>query len=178
MNREKFKVFGFYALAALLILRLVIVPWQNNIKEKKALLKEYQETYRMKLEAYDRFMQGEKTKGVKRNVPEDAILKSAYDRNTPFVDIQTEVVKEISDKAEKNGLMVQNFEFQDVVPLKHISEAPVIIRLKGEQKGVVALLKEIEKGQKKLLIRRFEDGRGGQDFFCSMTVYAYRIGTE
>jgi len=176
MTREKIKMLGFYALAALLILRIVIVPLQNNIKEKKSLLREYQDTYRMRLDTYERFKQGEKAKAEKRTDAEDAVLKSAYDKNIPFVDIQTDVVKDISDKAEKAGLTVQNFEFQDVVPLKHISEVPVIIRLKGEQKSLVALLKEMEKGQKKLLIRRFEDGRGGQEFVCSMTVYAYRIG--
>jgi hypothetical protein len=175
MNREKLKIFGFYVLTALLLVRLVIVPYQHTIQEKKDLLKEYGEAYRVKAAAYERFKAEEKAKSPKKNETEDSLLKSAYGKDTPFISIQSEMVRAISGRAEKEGLTVVNFEFPEPTPLKQISEVPVIIRLKGEQKGIVALLKEMEKEEKKLLVERFEDGKSGQDFYFNLTVCAYRI---
>ena len=177
MNKEKLKIFGFYVLAALLLVRLVIVPYQHTIKEKKDLLKEYREAYGVKAAAYERFKEEENAKGPKKNETEDALVKSAYGKDTPFISIQSGMVRAISGRAEKEGLTVVNFEFPDPTPLKHISEVPVIIRLKGEQKGMVALLKEMEREEKKLLVKRFEDGKSGKDFNYNLTVYAYRINT-
>jgi len=175
MNKEKLKIFGFYGLAALLLFRLVILPYQHTIQGKKDLLKEYGEAYGVKTAAYERFKAEENAKSPKKNEKEDALLKSVYGKNTPFISIQSEMVRGISGRAEKEGLTVVNFEFPDPVPLKHISEVPVIIRLKGEQKGMVVLLKGMEKEEKKLLVKRFEDGKSGQDFYFNLTVCAYRL---
>jgi|GEM_PF-436642 len=178
MSREKLKLAGFYVLAALLLIRLVIVPYQHTIEEKKDLLKEYSETYVVKAAAYERFKAEENAKKQKKNETENALLKSAYGKDTPFISIQSEMVRAITGRAEKEGLTVVNFEFPDPTPLKHISEVPVIIRLKGEQKGMVALLKEMEREEKKkFLVKRFEDGKSGHDFYFNLTVYAYRIET-
>ncbi len=175
MNKEKLKILGFYVLAALLLVRLVIVPYQHTIQEKKDLLKEYREAYGVKAAAYERFKEEENAKRPKKNETEDSILKSAYGKDAPFISIQSEMVRAVSGTAEKEGLTVVNFEFPDPIPLKHITEVPVIIRLKGEQKGMVALLKEMEKEEKKLLVKRFEDGKSGQDFYFNLTVCTYRI---
>lgn len=66
MTREKIKIFGFYALAVLILLRVVIVPYQNTIKEKKALLREYEETYRMRAASFERFKGEETTRSIKK----------------------------------------------------------------------------------------------------------------
>ncbi len=175
MKREKLKIFGFYALAALLLLRLVIVPYQNTIKEKKALLREYEDTYRMRAASFERFRQ-EATRNIKTTGAEDPLLQSVFGKDIPVISIQSEIVKDITDFAEKNEITIVSFEFPDPIPFKGTSEVPVTLRMKGEQKGLVALLRNMEKWHKRLVVKRFEEAKEGPAVFCMMTVSAYKIG--
>lgn len=85
-------------------------------------------------------------------------------------------MKDITAFAEKNEITIGSFEFPDPVPFKGISEVPVTLRMKGEQKGIVALLMNMEKWKKRLVVERFEEAKEGPVVFCTMTVSAYKIG--
>lgn len=174
MNREKFKVIGFYVLAVLMLVRFVIVPHQQALKEKKVLLKEYEETYRMRAVALERFREEERARSERNNTAESSLLRSVFLKTELYSSLQAELVREISSLAEKQGMTVLNFEFPDPLLFKTISEVPVVIRLKGEQKGVVALLRDMEKADGKYIVKRFENARSGQDALCSITVSAFR----
>ncbi|MCC6347883.1 MAG: hypothetical protein IT388_11900 [Nitrospirales bacterium] len=174
MNREKFKLIGFYVLAVLILVRFVIVPYRHALEEKRTLLGEYTETYRMRAASLERFREGEKAKSERNSAAETSLLKSVFPRTEPYASLQAELVREITTQAEKEELTVLNFEFPDPVLFKTISEVTVVIRLKGEQKGVVALLREMEKADGKYIMKRFENARSGQDTLCSMTVSAFR----
>ncbi|MFO0753211.1 MAG: hypothetical protein U0411_07805 [Thermodesulfovibrionales bacterium] len=174
MNREKVKIAGFYLLAVLLLVRFVIVPYRHALEEKRILLREYRETYLMRAAAYERFREEEKARSERNSAAESSLLKSVFPKAEPYASLQAELVREITAQAEKEGLTVLNFEFPDPVFFKTISEVTVVLRLKGEQKGVVALLSGMEKADGTYIVKRFENARSGQDTLCSLTVSAFR----
>jgi Tfp pilus assembly protein PilO len=175
MKREKLKIIGFYALCALMLVRFLIAPLQHSLQEKKSLLKEFTETYKMRTLSLEKYKVQEKETSKKNAVDEDAFLKSLYAKNIPYSTLQSDVVRTISDLAEKQKLTLLSYEFSEPVALKNISEVPIVIRLQGEQKGIVALLRELEKVDKKFVLRRFENAKNGAVSICYMTVAAFRM---
>src|SRR5208283_1646699 len=171
MTRERLKLLGLYVLAVLMILRVVISPLQHSLSEKKELFKEYEDTYRMRMMSVVKYKAQEKEKNKETAAVEEGFLNSLYADDVPYSILQAEVVEKISALAEKQGLTVANFDFAEPTSMKYISDVPVGIRINGEQKGIVALLRALEKDSKKLVVRRFEVTRTGQySSQCSMTV--------
>jgi len=176
MNRERLKIIGFYILAAFVIARIMITPLQHSLQEKKNVLKEYEDTYKMRMLSYERYKAQEKGKNRESAGAIEKFLKSLYAGDVPFSTIQSEMVEKISALAEKEGLTLLSFEFPDPVSFKAVSEVPVVVRLNGQQKGVVALLGEIEKDSRTLVVKRFEDSKTGQYASqCVMTISAFRL---
>ena len=176
MNRERLKVIGFYVLAALIIWRVVITPLQHSLREKKALLNEYQDTYKMRMLSFEKYKEQEKGKNKESALVDEGFLKSLYGRDISYSELQSDVVEKISVLAGKEGLTIMNFDFAEPTSLKAISEVPVVIRLNGEQKGIVALLREMEKDNMKLVVRRFDNTKNGPfSAQCLMTISAFRL---
>jgi hypothetical protein len=175
MNRERLKIIGFYVLAALIIARVVITPLQHSLQDKKALLKEYEDTYKMRMLSFERYKAQEQERNKKTTTVEGTFLESLYGKDIPYIVLQSDVIQNISGLAQKQGVTLLSFNFSEPTPLKMVSEVPIVVQLKGEQKGIVALLREMEKENKKLVVRRFEDAKNGPDFLCTMTVSAFRL---
>ncbi len=177
MSKERLKVIGFYVLAALIIGRVVITPLQHSLNDKKALLDGYEDAYKMRMISFEKYKSQENEKNKEKAAAvETSFLNSLYGQDIPYTDLQADVVQKISDLAEKHKLAVSTFEFSDPTSLKSISEVPVILRMNGEQKGVIALLGEIEKSDKKLIVKRFEVTKNGPySSQCSLTVSAFRL---
>ena len=177
MNRDRLKILGFYVLAALIIARVVITPLQHSLADKKNLLAQYEDTYKMRMLSFEKYkVAQEKEKNKDSATSEEGFLKSVYGRDVPYSELQSEVVEKISALAEKQGLTLLNFEFGEPAPLKSISEVPVVLRVDGVQKGVIALLREMEKDNMKLTVKRFDDTKNGPySSQCSITVSAFRL---
>ncbi|MGD0281199.1 MAG: GspMb/PilO family protein [Dissulfurispiraceae bacterium] len=176
MSRDRLKIIGFYVLAALIIARVVITPLQHSLRDKKALLKEYEDTYKMRMFSVEKYKAQENEKNKERSPVDEAFLKSLYGADVIYTALQSDVVEKISALAEKQGLTITTFEFSEPTSLKAISEVPVVIRLNGPQKGILALLREMEKDNMKLVIRRFEDTKNGPyTAQCSMNISAFRL---
>ena len=178
MSRDRLKVIGFYFLAALIIARVVIMPLQHSLSDKKALLNEYEDAYRMRLLSFEKYKAEEKKKNKESTeaAVDEGFLKSLYGKDVPYSEVQADVVEKISALAEKQGLTIMNYEFAEPTSLKSISEVPVTLRLNGEQKGVVALLREIGKDNMKLVVKRLDNTKTGPySSQCSITVSAFRL---
>lgn len=175
MGREKIKMIGFYILLILVFARFVVTPLNNTLKEKKALLNDYSETYKMKTLQIERLKAGKKTPAARTDEAEKGILENVYPRDSSYTLIQSKALRELIGSAEKNGLAVVNFEVPDAITGKNISEAPVIIRLKGPARSAVELLKDIERGNRPLRIRNYETSPTGNEFIFSLTVSAFRM---
>ena len=178
VSRERLKILGFYVLAALIIARVVIAPLQHSLSDKKALLHEYEDTYNMRRLSVEKFKAQEESKNKEGTAAavEEGFLKSFYGSDVPYTTLQADVVEKITDLAGKEGLTVSSFEFSEPTSLKNISEAPVVMRLNGEQRGVVVLLRELEKSDKKLVVRRLDITKSGPYASqCSLTVSAFRL---
>ncbi|MBF0557303.1 MAG: hypothetical protein HQL08_00830 [Nitrospirae bacterium] len=61
MSREKMKILGFYLLAVLIIGRVVITPLQQSLREKKSILKEYEDTYKMRMISFEKYKAAQET---------------------------------------------------------------------------------------------------------------------
>ncbi len=164
-------------LAALIIARVVIAPLKHSLSDKKAVLEEYEGTYKMRMLSFEKFKTQEMGKNKESTAGVDeGFLKSLYGSDVPYSTLQADVVEKISDLAGKEGLTVLNFEFSEPTSLKTISEVPVVVRLTGEQKGVVALLRELDKSDKKLMVRRLDITKNGPYLSqCVLTVSAFRL---
>ncbi|MBF0558437.1 MAG: hypothetical protein HQL08_06615 [Nitrospirae bacterium] len=175
MSRERLQIIGFYVLAALIIARVVIAPLQHSLRDKKTLLKEYQDTYKMRMLSFEKYKAQEKEKSKETGV-EEGFAKSLYDRNVPYSSLQSDLVEKITALAEKQKLTLLSFEFAEPTSLKAVSEAPVTVRVGGEQKGVIALLGELEKDSRKLVVRRFDNTKSGAyGSVTLLTISAFRL---
>ncbi len=135
MNRERLKVIGFYVLAALIIARVVISPLQHSLGDKKTLLKEYEDTYKMRMLSFEKYKaEQEKGKNKESTSVDEGLMKSVYGSDIAFSALQADVVEKITALAGKQGLTILNFEFAEPTSLKAISEVPVVIKLNGEER--------------------------------------------
>lgn len=176
MNRDRLKVLGFYVLAALIIARIVIAPLQHSLQEKKSLLREYEEAYRMRTLSFEKYKEQE-AGGHRKDAPDARdFMKSLYGSDIVYSALQSELVEKISEMAAKEGLTLVSFEFAEPTALKAISEVPVVIRVSGEQKSIIALLEDLDRGNMKLVVRRFDNTKNGPySAQCAMTISAFRL---
>ncbi len=174
MNKERIRILSVYILIMLIIIRFVVVPLNNSVKEKKNILSDYAEAYRAKALILKKQRHGQQEKeGIVD--AEKKLLDSVYQKDSPYASIQSEVIQEITGIAEKYGLVVINFELPEVTVTKDISEVPVLIRLKGGLKPVIDMLKDMEKWKKTCSFKNFELVKSEQEFALTMAVSAFRI---
>ena len=164
---------GPYLLALLIIIRFLIMPLQSTASQKKLLLAERQELYATEQSLLERRLK----QGAERSPKwdDETLAQLSYPKDAADAVIQADLVRRLIETAEKKGLTVLNFEFPDVARDKEVSEIGVILRFKGQPRGLVDLLKEIEEFSKPLSIKSVESSKSGADFTVILSVVAFRV---
>lgn len=166
------KKIGIYLIIILALLRFLIYPLHASLQEKKVLLGERHESYRLKSRVFEKQREDQGEKGA---VERSALLPHLYDRGVSYSNIQVEVLGQAQKLAEKNGLAILNFEILEPIVGKGISEPPILIRLKGQPGPFIEILKAIEKGEKALSVRSMEITRSDPDLNFSLTISSFRL---
>ena len=164
---------GPYLLALPIIIRFLIMPLQSTVEQKKMLLAERQELYATEQSLLERRLKQGAEPSPKWD--DQALARLSYPKDAPDPVIQADLVRRLIESAEKKGLTVLNFEFPDVARDKEVSEIGVILRFKGQPRGLVDLLKEIEEFPKPLSIKSVESSKSGVDFTVVLSIVAFRV---
>jgi len=171
-KKMNIRVIGIYLIILLALVRFLIYPLHASLREKKVLLGEWQESYRLKFETFKKQRAYQAEKPI---VEKSALFPHLYDKGTPNAYVQSDVLERVTRLAEGKGLTVLNFEMLESVLGKTISEVPVLVRLKGQPGPVLEIIETIEKGEKALSIRSTEIMKSGQDQVFSLTISAFRV---
>ena len=166
------KKIGIYLIIILALIRFLIYPLHASLQEKRILLGEWYESYRLKSQVQER---QKRDQGEKTLLGKDALLLHLYDKGILYSNIQSEIIEQIIDIAGKKGLTVVNFEMLEPGVGKGLSEVPVLVRLKGPPGPFIETLETIEKGEKLLSIRSMEITGSAQDKSFSLTISAFRL---
>ena len=171
-KKTNIRVIGIYIIIILALIRFLVYPLHAALKEKKTLLGERYETYRLKYQVQERQQRDDAEKTVLDN---GALLPFLYEKGISHSQIQTDVLEQLIKVAEKKGLTVLNFEMLQPAAGKAISEVPILIRLKGAPGPFMEILETLEEGEKALSVKSMEITRGDQDQVFSLTVSAFRL---
>jgi hypothetical protein len=171
-ERMQMRMIGIYVVVILALIRFLVYPLHAALQEKKTLLGERVETYRLKGQVQERQRWDDAEKTV---IDKGALLPLLYEKGTSHSHIQTDVLERLINVAEKKGLTVLNFEMLQPSAGKAISEVPVLIRLRGAPGSFIEILETIEKDEKALSVKSMEITRGDQDQLFSLTVSAFRL---
>lgn len=174
MNKNNFKIFGFYVLIILVIGRFLVIPLRNYAEKEKTVLANYTETYRTKSLLVKKHHLKQSGDGTNAAAKSNTLIMSFYKNNTPYTDIQSEYIQGIIASAEKYGLAVVNFEIPEIIVTKNTSEIPVVVRLKGNPKAIISLLQEMRRWDKIVSFSHFETIKNDQDFVFTLTVSTFR----
>jgi Tfp pilus assembly protein PilO len=166
------KRIGIYVIILLALIRFLIYPLHASIQEKKVLLGEWNENYRIKSQVFER-QRG--SQGMKIVVEKSALFNHLFDKGVSNSYVQSDVLEWIIKIAEKKGLTVLNFEMLEPILGKGVSEVPILVRLKGMPGSFIEILEAIEKGERTLSIRSMEITKSGQDQVFSLTISAFRV---
>ena len=166
------KRIGIYVIIILALIRFLIYPLHASLQEKKVLLGEWYENYRIKSQVFERQREGQ---GIKIVVEKNALFPHLYDKEGPNSYIQSDVLEWITKIAEKKGLTILNFEMLEPIVGKGVSELPILVRLKGAPGPFIEILEAIEKSERVLGIRSMEITKSGQDQLYSLTISAFRV---
>jgi hypothetical protein len=150
----------------------LIYPLHASLREKKVLLGEWNENYRIKSQVFERQREGQGTNIV---VEKSNLFPRLFVKGTSNSYIQSDVLEWIIKIAEKKGITVLNFEMLEPIAGKGVSEVPILVRLKGMPGPVIETLEAIEKGERALSIRSMEITKSGQDQVFSLTISAFRV---
>jgi Tfp pilus assembly protein PilO len=171
-KKIEIKRIGVYIIILLALIRFLIYPLNASLREKKVLLGEWSENYRLKAQVFDRQKEGRQEKIV---VEKSALFSHLFDKGVSNSYIQSDVLEWITNIAEKKGLTIMNFEMLEPIAGKGVSEIPILVRLKGMPGPFIEILEAIEKGERALSIRSMEVNKMGQDQVFSLTISAFRV---
>lgn len=166
------KKIGIYLIIILALVRFLIYPLHASLHNKRVLLDEWYESYRLKSQVQER---QKRDQGEKALLGKDALLPYLYDKGILYSNIQSEIIEQIINIAGKKGLTVINFEMLEPGVGKGVSEVPVLVRLKGPPGAFIETLETIEKSEKALSVRSMEITKSGQDQVFSLTLSAFRL---
>ncbi|MFA4916751.1 MAG: GspMb/PilO family protein [Syntrophales bacterium] len=172
LNRQKeIKKIGIYVIVILALIRFVVYPLHASVEERKLMVSEQYESYRLKYQLLEKYRQ---LQSHSITVDKAVLFPYLYEREIRPSYIQTDVIEKIVKLAEKEDLTVLSFEMLEPVAEKNLSEIPVLIRLKGMPGAFIELLKTMETGEKALSIKSMEISRSGQELIFSLTISAFR----
>jgi Tfp pilus assembly protein PilO len=166
------KKIGIHIIIILALIRFLVYPLHSMLQEKKALLEERYESYRLK---YQVFEKQRKEQANEERVKKSDLSPPLFGKEVSYSNIQVEVLSFVQNIAERNGLTLVNFEMMEPLLGREISEIPVLIRLRGEAKPFIEILKTIEKSEKLLSIRSLEVTRGEPGMNFSLTLSSFRL---
>ena len=166
------KTIGFYLVIVLALVRFLIYPLQGSVKEKKVLLGELSERYRLKVLVSQR---QEEAPTEKKIVDKSAVFPHLFDKGIKATQIQSDVLEQFIKMAEKNGLKVMNFEIMDPIIGKGLTELLVKIRLQGQPWSLLETIKAGEKEEKVLNLKSIEINRLGADLSYFLTYSVFRL---
>lgn len=175
MSSDKIKKIGLYALSVLAMARFILIPLHGAVKDKKALLKEREETYRMKTLTVERHKTEAKNAGADK-IGINAV-NAVYPKDYAFTSVQSDLAQRIIAEAEKRNLDVLSFELPDIASSGSLSEVAVVIKMQGEMKALLMLLKELEKEQKALKIKQFEITKTSGGVISTISLAVFRAET-
>ena len=165
------KKIGIYVIIILALIRVVIYPLHASLQEKKILLGEWYENYRIKSQVFERQRESQGTKIV---VEKSSLFPHLFGKGDSDPYIQSDVLEWVTRIAEKKGFTVLNFEMLEPIAGKGVSEVPIVVRLKGMPGPFIEILEAIEKSERVLSIRSTEITKSGQDQVFSLTISAFR----
>lgn len=168
----KIRTIGIYVIIILALLRFLILPLHTTLKEKKILLGERYENYRLKLKLVERQKEDQGTKTV---VDKSVLLPYLYDKGHSYSFIQSSILEKVTKIAEQKGLGLINFEMLEPASGKGVSEVPILVRFKGEPKAFIETMESLEKDEKILNIRSMEITKSGPDQAFFLTISAFRL---
>ena len=174
-SRERLRTLGIYLIVILALFRLVLLPLNNAVKDRKVLLTEYLETYRTKtmtLKKQAGEVENQLTPGQKNR-----LLTSLYSKGSSDSMIQSDVLRVVIKEAEKNGLMMINFELPETLRDPDLSEIPVLVRLKGSPRAMIRLLEGISQMKALTEVRMLQIEKFSEDWVLILTLSAYRTET-
>lgn len=166
------RVIGIYIIIILALLRFLIYPLHASLLEKKVLLGEWYESYRLKSRVFEKQRENQGEKGI---IERSALLPDINDKGIPYSNMQVEVLERLQKLAEKNGLTILNFEILEPIVGKGISEVPILIRLRGQPGPFIEILKAIEKSERALSFRSMEITRSDPELNFSLTISSFRL---
>ncbi len=171
-NRQKeLRTIGIYVLVILALARLLVYPLHQAVAEKKLLLDERYNSYKMQYQLLER-QRGEQ--GGKMVVDKDVISRYLYDKRERVSHIQADVLENFIKMADKKGVNILDFEVLEPVAGKNVSEVPVLVRLEGKPLECIDILKAVEQWDKALKVKSVEINRAGQGLRLFLTMNAFR----
>ena len=168
------KNFGVYFILILAVLRLFIYPLHMAVKDKQAILADQQQTFLMKSRLLD---QARRTEKADSSDELNRACLALYPRAMRLSEIQAEMLTLLSHFAEKKGLMVLGFEAPEAVHGNKISEITVVLRLSGDARSCIELLKSIEKNERTFIVKAMEISSGDREMNFALTISAFRMDT-
>lgn len=170
---KDFKTVGIYLIIILASMKFVLVPINNSLNAKKAVLNEYLDTYRTRSLIIQKHISIPETE--KTGEEKERFLKLINPKDSPVPAIQSKTLRSVIEKAEKNGFTVLNFELPEAPTGKNITEVPLLVRLKGTPKALTNLLKDVKKMASLTEIKGLQIEKSGNECLFTITLTTYRV---
>jgi Tfp pilus assembly protein PilO len=176
IDQKIFTLAGVYVIIVLALVRFVVYPLHASLEEKKIILHELSETYRLKAQQYARQNQARLEQSQGWTAKEKDVAPYLYDRGMPFSSVQADMLENIISTAEKKGVTVLGFEMLDPSTGKKVSEVPVSIRMSGTKtRDLLDLLKALSDDKKTLRMRSIEMNRTEREIQVTLTLSGFRM---
>ena len=173
MKRQQITEVAVYVVTILIIVRVIIVPLYGSVKAKKALLEEYTANYATRLSAVERHKAENKTDTDASD--EKSQLKGLYPKDLPYASIQSDLLAQFIEVAEKKGMTVLSFEMPEPATTKNLSEVPVLVRLQGTPLMFKEILKALDEWEKPIRFKQLEITAAARAFTVSLTMSVFRL---
>jgi hypothetical protein len=96
------KRIGIYVIVILALIRFLIYPLHASLREKKVLLEEWYENYRIKSQVLERQREGQ---GIKINVEKSVLFPHLFDKGVSNAYIQSDVLEWLQTLQKKKALL-------------------------------------------------------------------------
>ncbi|MBF0337030.1 MAG: hypothetical protein HQL05_04290 [Nitrospirae bacterium] len=142
----------------------------RKIEEKRGLLSELQATYTSKQQLMRRYMSLDA--GADPAI-EQELATLLYPRDANRTEIQTDLVRAVTGLAEKRALNVLNFQLLEDTQEAVLSDASVLIRVSGQIRAAIELLKDILEVRPILTVKDVEISGSGNTYTVKLIVTGY-----
>jgi len=181
MSRDRIKILLLHGLILLAIGQWLIVPLQGMVEEQRQLQREYVEAIAIKQATLARSREQRETL-VASSTQHDTLLSMVYAQADNPVALQSQILEGVIQKAQKAGLSILNFELPEPGREKTFIKVPLVLRVNGLPKELIAFSESLKKMPKRLLVKQFDIQAGspqlrqkmeGSVFLVTMTLEAF-----